>query len=307
MRASESQDEAARRAHFADISPAGWRKIGKRVFAKLGENNLTLIAAGVAFYGMLAIFPALTALISVYRLVADPADVHKLLNAGVLPPGVASLLQAQTHTLGGGHGMLGISVIIGFILTLWSARQGANAITRALDIAYGRLTPRGFLRRIGFDLGFTLATILFAIVALIVVIVVPALLARLQFGAVWHSGLAAIRWPILLLLIGGGLALTYRYAPNRRPPPWRWVVVGATAATVLWLIGSALFSLYVGHFASYSRTYGTVGTVVVLLLWLFISALIILLGAELNVAIETQATQARGESEPTVSPNNRKS
>ncbi|MGH8273246.1 MAG: YihY/virulence factor BrkB family protein [Gammaproteobacteria bacterium] len=266
--------------------------MAKRVFDGIGRRNLTLVSAGVAFYGMLAIFPALTALIAVYGLVADPADVQHLLNSGVLPPGVADLLHAQSRTLGGsGHGLLGIGVIIGFLLTFWSARQGATAILKALNIAYGRLETRSFLRRVGVSLALTMASIVFAVIALIAVVVIPALMGRLDFGPEWRIGITVIRWVILVLLIGCGLAILYRYVPNRNRPGWRWVACGSAAATILWLVGSALFSVYVGHFASYNRTYGTVGTVVVLLLWLFISALIVLLGAEANAAIEREAAR----------------
>ncbi|HET8551144.1 MAG TPA: YihY/virulence factor BrkB family protein [Gammaproteobacteria bacterium] len=257
--------------------------------AEVGEHNLPLIAAGVAFYGMLAIFPALTALISVYGLIADPADVQQLLSTGMLPSGVADLLRGHAHGLAGSAGgALSISVIIGFLLTLWSSRQGANAIIRALNVVYGERETRSLFRRIGLSLVLTAASIVFAVLALIAVIIVPSALSGLKLGPTWQMGISAVRWPILAILIGGGLAALYRYAPNRRKPAWRWVGVGAATATVLWLIGSALFSLYVGHFANYNQTYGSVGTIVVLLLWLFISALIVLLGAELNSAIEQQ-------------------
>ncbi|HET7307109.1 MAG TPA: YihY/virulence factor BrkB family protein [Gammaproteobacteria bacterium] len=276
-------------AHPRDISGAGWRAAGKRTMADVGEHNLPLIAAGVAFYGMLAIFPALTALISVYGLIANPADVQQLLSTGMLPSGVADLLRGHAQGLAGSaNGALSISVIIGFLLTLWSSRQGANAIIRALNVVYGERETRSLFRRIGLSLVFTVASIVLAVLALIAVVIVPSALSGLKLGPMWQMGISAIRWPILAILIGGGLAALYRYAPNRRKPAWRWVGVGAATATVLWLIGSALFSLYVGHFANYNQTYGSVGTIVVLLLWLFISALIVLLGAELNAAIEQQ-------------------
>jgi membrane protein len=281
-----------------DLSRAGWVAAFKRAFGGVGEHHLTLISAGVAFYGMLAIFPALTALISVYGLIADPADVQQLLNSGVLPPAVSGLLQGTAHSLtSSNQGALSISVIIGFLLTLWSARQGANGITRALNIAYDVREPRGFVKRIGVSLVFTVASIVFGVIALIAEVVIPALLGQFDLGSVWQMGISAIRWPILALLIGAGVAVLYRYAPNRPRPGWRWVGYGAAMATVLWLIGSALFSLYVGHFAHYNKVYGSLGTVVVLLLWLFVSALIILLGAELNSALEQQVVIEEGGGE----------
>ncbi|HET6725370.1 MAG TPA: YihY/virulence factor BrkB family protein [Gammaproteobacteria bacterium] len=273
-----------------DISKAGWRAALKRTISGVGEHNLTLVAAGVAFYGMLGIFPALTALISVYGLIADPADVQQLLSSGMLPGNVASLLQGQAHSLAGSGsaGALGISVIVGFLLTLWSARQGAQAIIKALNIAYGERETRTFLRRAGLSLLFTIGSILFAIVALVCVVVIPALLGQFHLGPAFREGISAIRWPVLAVLIFGGVAIMYRFAPDRCRPAWRWVVYGSIAATILWLIGSALFSLYVSHFANYNKVYGTVGTVVVLLLWLYISALIVLVGAEFNSAVEQQ-------------------
>ncbi|MDN5864532.1 MAG: YihY/virulence factor BrkB family protein [Gammaproteobacteria bacterium] len=294
-----SQSEAAAGevpagARLGGLSGADWRAAGKQVFARIGEHNLPLIAAGVAFYGMLAVFPALTALISVYRLVADPADVQRLLNMGMLPPGVAGLLQTQSHALASansGNGLLGLGVIIGFLLTLWSARQGATAIITALNIAHGGLEPRGLTRRIGLSLAVTTASILFAVIALIAVVVLPALLTRIDLGSMWGVGITVVRWAVLVLLVGAGLAVLYRFVPNRHCRAWRWVACGAALATVAWLIGSALFSLYVSHFASYNRMYGAIGTVVVLLLWLFISALVVLLGAEFNAAIESRAAR----------------
>ncbi|MGH8161077.1 MAG: YihY/virulence factor BrkB family protein [Gammaproteobacteria bacterium] len=281
-----------RNARLGDIPGTRWKSIGKRVFANIGKRNLTLIAAGVAFYGMLAIFPALTALISVYGLVANPHDVTRLLNSGVLPPAVAALLRGQAHSLlASGHSVLGIGVIIGFLVTLWSARQGAAAVIKALNVAYGRLAPRSLFRGVGLSFAVTTASILFAVIALLAVVVVPAIAARLELGHAWNVGILALRWVVLVFLIACGLAILYRFVPNRRCPSWRWVACGAAAATVLWLAGSALFSVYVGEFASYNRIYGTIGTVVVLLLWLFISALIVLLGAEFNAAIEHEAAQ----------------
>jgi membrane protein len=281
----------------ADISGAGWSAVAKRVFAGLGEHDLSLVAAGVAFYAMLAIFPAVTALIAIYGLVADPADIQQLLHSGVFPPGISGLLFGQSggHGLAAvGHGTLGLSVIVGFLVTLWSARRGCAALIEALNIVHGRLAARSLARQIGVSLVFTLAAIIFAVIVLVAVIVIPAMLERFDLGPLWTTGISAIRWPVLAILVAAGLALAYRYIPNRDSPPWRGVFVGAALATVLWLIGSALFSVYVGQFASYSRTYGTVGIVVVLLMWLWLSALIVLLGAELNAAIEARAASEAG-------------
>jgi membrane protein len=281
------------RARLRDISGAGWREVGKRVFAHIGEHNLTLVAAGVAFYGIFAIFPALAVLISIYGLVADPADVQQALSTAALPQDITSLLRTQAASFGQAQsGTFGWGVVIGLILTFWSARKGANALSRALDIALGLRSRRSFLRRIEFDLGFTLAAILFAILALIIVVIGPALLAGIDFNPTWHAAISAFRWFVLVVLLACGVTLTYSYAPNRPRPAWRWLVVGASVATVLWVVFSGLFSFYVSHFANYNRIYGAVGSIIVLLLWLFISVLIILLGAELNAAIETQATCA---------------
>lgn len=250
-----------------------------------------LIAAGVAFYGLLSIFPALTALISIYGLVADPAQVQQQIagTAGVLPPNVRQLLQSHAQAIAGpSNGALSISVIVGFLLTLWSARQGANAIVIALNIAYEVRETRALLLRMGLTLLLTVAAILVAIVALVGVVGIPAVLGHLGLGSIGQLAVSAVRWPILALLLVGALAALYRYLPNRRRPAWRWVASGAVAATVLWLIASALFSLYVSTFAHYNKVYGSVGAIVVLLLWLFLSALIVLIGAEFNAAIEQQ-------------------
>lgn len=284
-------------AHPTDLSGSGWRAVVVRVGTSLREDNLTLVAAGVAFYGLLAIFPALTALISIYGLAADPGQVQQQIagTAGVVPPSVRQLLQAHAGGIAGpSNGALSIGVAVGFLLTLWSARRGAKALIEALNIAYEVRETRGMVLRAALTLLLTVAAILLAIVALVAVVAIPAMLNHLGLGEAGQLAVSAVRWPILAVLIAGAFAALYRFAPNRRRPAWRWVACGAAAATALWLIASALFSFYVSTFAHYNQVYGSVGAIVVLLLWLFISALIVLIGAEVNAEIEQQVVIEEG-------------
>lgn len=278
-------------ARPADLSGTGWRAVVMRVGTSVKENNLTLVSAGVAFYGLLAIFPALTALLSIYGLVADPAQVQQQIGAGggMLPPSARQLLSSNAGGIAGpSSGVLGIGAIVGFLITLWSARKGAKAMVEALNIVYEVRETRSIFYRAGLTLLLTLAAIVVAIIALVSVVAIPAVLGYLGLGVKEELAVSAIRWPVLAVIIAASFAGLYRLAPNRRRPAWRWVGYGAATATVLWLIASALFSLYVSSFANYNKVYGAAGAIVVLLLWLFLSALIVLVGAEVNAAIEQQ-------------------
>jgi len=183
-------------------------------------------------------------------------------------------------------------------LTLWSARQGAQALTTALNVTYDVRETRGIVSRLGLTLLVTAGAIAIGVIALVAVVAIPGMLGRLPLGHMGQLAVSAVRWPIMAVVMVAALALAYRYAPNRRRPGWRWVGYGAVAGAVLWLIASALFSLYVTTFAHYNRTYGSLGTIVVLLLWLYISALAVLLGAEFNAAIEQQIVIEAEEATP---------
>lgn len=279
----------------SEIPKAGWQDILWRTWEEQSRDNVSMLAAGVAYYGLLAIFPAMAALVSLYGLVADVGGIERQTSqlAGLLPPDALSILTDQAHKVASTPSQgLGFGVIFGLLLTLWSASRGTNALVSALNIAYGEEERRGYFMLAGLSLALTLAGLLFIIMTLGMIVAVPAAIAivGLQDTVVgWAASLA--RWPILAVAIMAGLAVLYRYAPDRREAKWRWVSWGSAAATLVWLLGSAGFSLYVSHFGSYNETYGSVGAVVVLLLWFNLTSYVVLLGAELNAEIEHQTAR----------------
>jgi membrane protein len=285
------------------IPAAGWRDVLWRVKDEMAKDNLSLVAAGVAFYALLAIFPAIAATVSIYGLVVDPQTVSDQLAATseVLPAETRGLIGEQlTRVTSSASSALSLGAIISLLLALWSANKGTQSLISALNIVYDEPEKRGFIRLTLISLGMTLGIILFLIVGLAAIAAMPALFGNLGLPETVRRLASWLRWPILGLIFVIGLAVLYRFAPSRNEPRWRWVSWGAVVATVLWLIGSALFSWYVSNFGSYNETYGSIGAVAVLMMWFWLSALIVLLGAELNAEMEHQTGRdtTRGAEEP---------
>ncbi|WP_376966009.1 YihY/virulence factor BrkB family protein [Azospirillum sp. A26] len=279
----------------SEIPKKGWKDILLRVWDEQSKDNVSMLAAGVAYYALLAIFPAIAALVSIYGLVADPTTIESQLNqlGSLLPPDALSIVSDQARKVATAPSQgLGFGLIFGLLLTLWSASRGTNSLVSALNIAYGEKETRGFLMLAALSMGLTVAGLLFVILAMALIIAVPAAIniIGLQDTPIgWIASLA--RWPILAVTIMLALAVFYRYAPDRREPQWRWVTWGSAMATVVWLLGSLGFSVYVSNFGSYNETYGSVGAVVVLLLWFNLTSYVVLLGAELNAEIEHQTAR----------------
>jgi membrane protein len=283
----------------SQIEPRGWWDILLRAKDAMSERNLLLIAAGAAFYGFLAIPAGLTGLVALYGLVASPADVGRQIEAarGVVPGEVLQIVSDQLQALTtASNKSLGIGFVVSLLVALWSARSATAAMVTALDVAYDEPEKRGMIRLYATTLGLTVVMVLFAVVALLLVAVLPAVLGFLPLGAFGKMLASVLRWPVLLTLVVLALAVTYRYAPSRKEAQWRWVSWGAAVAALLWTAGSALFSLYVSAFASYNKTYGSLGGVVVLLMWLYVSAVAVLLGAQLNAEMEHQTVRDTTES-----------
>jgi membrane protein len=300
-----SMDRGRAATRPGDIPKTGWKDILWRTYEEQSKDNISMIAAGVSYYALLAIFPAIAAMVSIFGLVADPAGVEQQVNqlAGLLPEEALNIIRAQAQSVASAPSQgLGFAVLFSLLLTLWSASRGTNALVTALNIAYGEEERRGMIRLALLSLMLTVAGVLFMIMTLVLIVAVPALVNGLGLEGTpigWVASLA--RWPILAVAIMFVLAVLYRYAPDRREPKWRWVTWGATLATILWLLGSAGFSIYVSNFGSYNETYGSVGAVVILLLWFNLTSYVILMGAELNAEIEHQTardtteTGSRGE------------
>lgn len=293
-RVSAYGDRGRTLAHLRDIPLEDWRDIAYRVKDQVAEHNISFVAAGVAFYALLAIFPALAAMVGIYGLVADPADVQKEIEAlaGIVPPEAQKLLSSQLNDIvSHAGGTLSLSVLFGLVLAIWSAARGTTSLITALNIVYNEQEKRGFLELNGLALTFTFGGILFALVAIGLVVGLPAFLSFTGLGGFLSFLFTILRWPLLGLAFVFGLAAVYHYGPCRDKPRWQWVSPGAVLAVTLWLIGSGLFSFYVSNFGNYNKTYGSVGAIVILLTWFYLTAYVVLLGAELNAEMEHRIRQ----------------
>ncbi len=275
--------------------PPGFLGIARAVFDRFGNDNISLVAAGVAFYVMLSIFPALAAMVSLYALVGNPDDVaNRIQDYGyLLPPEAMKLIIDGLHNFAKTAGStLSWALATSVILALWSARAGISSVMTGLNIAYEEVETRSFIMQTLIALGLTLGGVLFAVVIVFAVAVIPIILNFLPFGSLLATVLNFARWPVLAVLVALGFAVIYRLGPSRKTPSWRWISWGSAIATVLWLVGSIVFSIYVGKFGSYDATYGALGAVVVLLLWLWVSAIVLLVGAEIDGELDQRATLA---------------
>jgi len=284
--------EAERPGRFAW---GDWKAVGSRVKTDVGSDNLSVVAAGVAFYAFFSLIPTLTALVSIYGMVADPSDVQRLVDSmrGWVPGDVAEIISNQLGQLAGGSAsQLGVGAAVALLVALWSATKGTKSLMSALNIAYGESETRGFLRLNATALLLTFGAIIGVVVSVALVIAAPALLDRIGLPGTAQVAIDWLRWPFLALVVSVGLAVLYRFGPSRAPAKWRWLNYGAVVATLLWLAASGLFSLYVSNFGSYNETFGAVAGIAILLMWFFISAFVVLLGAELNSEMEHHRTSS---------------
>jgi membrane protein len=289
---ADPRDGRGREArHPLQIPSTGWKDILLRVKAETKADNLALVAAGVAFYFMLSLFPALIATVSVYGLVAAPATVEQQVATvlTILPREAGSIIADQLRQIGHGESAgLGLSLALSLAIALWSAARGAKALIIGLNIAYEETEVRGLVRKQLVALAFTLGFILFASASLGLIAVLPHVTEHLLLGSLSGPATFTLTWALLLVLLLIGLAAVYRYGPARRHARWQWVSVGSLVAASLWLLASLAFSWYASRFGSFNETYGTLAGGVLLLLWLQITAFVTLLGAEINAEIEHQ-------------------
>ncbi|CAO4150785.1 YihY/virulence factor BrkB family protein [Methylorubrum extorquens] len=293
-RFAETEADRGRRAETPSEIPAkGWKDIALRLYSEFSNDRILLVAAGVTFYAILALFPAVAALVSIYGAVADPGTINDQLNnlRGILPDGAIDIVGGQVKRLvDKGDTALGLTAIVSILISLWSANGGMKAIFDALNIAYEEEEKRSFVMLNLQSLAFTAGALLFAVVALTGIVVVPAALQVLGLDQkAWY--IALLRFPALLLIVIGTLAVLYRYGPSRRKPRWRWVTWGSAVAAVLWLVVSGLFSWYVANFGSYNETYGSLGAAIGFMTWIWLSTTVVLLGAELNAEMEHQTAR----------------
>jgi membrane protein len=252
---------------------------------EMGHTNLSLLASALAFYGLLATFPALVVVITSFALLADRADVAWLMSGlhGILPDEAWGLVAAELKSLvGAPNPQIGLGLLVGLVIALWSAHSASASVMEALNRIYRTHEERSLIAYHAIAFAFTLGGLCFGLLALAVVALIPAFLAWLDLPPGFARILSLIRWPVLAPFMMAAFVVLYRYAPSRRAPHWTRILVGAGAATLLFLLGSALFSIYVARFGSYDKTYGSIGAVIVLLMWFYVGAYATLLGALLD-------------------------
>jgi membrane protein len=269
----------------------GWKDILWRTYVRTGEDRLLAIAAGVVFFGLLAVFPAITALVSCYGLFANPATIGANLQtlALMLPEGSFQIVQDQiARVLMKGNTALGATFLFGLALAIWSANAGVKAVIDALNVVYEEREKRSFIRLNLLSLAFTTGGIAALLLMVSAVVALPLALDHLGLAPESQIIVSLARWPLLLVILVTALGLLYRFGPSRRPARWEWLSVGTLAAGLLWIVGSSLLSWYLSNFANYNATYGSLGAAIGLMMWMWMSAIIVLCGAELNSEIEHQ-------------------
>jgi membrane protein len=285
----------------SEIPRPGWFQIVKRAWKESKKDSVPLLSAGVAFYAFLAIIPTLIAVVMIYGLVSDAEDVAEQVESfgEALPTSAEELLTEQMTTLAtASERSLSVGLVIALVFALWTASGGISNLITAVNVAYDEEQKRGFVKSRALALGMTVGAIVFMVVAVALVAAIPVVLDALDVPG-WVKAVVQVgRWLGLVVAVLIALALLYRWAPDRDAPKFRWLSIGAVVATVLWVVGSIGFSVYVDNFGSYGRTYGSLAGVVVLLLWLWLAAYATLLGAEINAEMEQQTIKDTTKGEP---------
>lgn len=287
----------------SDIPAQGWKDILQRVYQNISRHRILAIGAGVAFYVLLAIFPAVAALVAIYGLFADPSTIRQHLNdlSSVLPGGATDVIGDQLQRLTSQPpSKLGFASVFGLAVSLWSANAGMKALFDALNVVYGEEEKRSFLKLNALSLAFTLGALLFLIIALAAIAVLPVAMNFLGLSNATEWLIALGKWPVLLIGVAFAIALIYRFGPSRETPQWRWVTGGSAVAGIVWLAMSILFSWYAANFGSYNKTYGSLGAVIGFMTWMWLSSVVVLLGAELDAEMEHQTVRdtTTGPEEP---------
>ncbi|HEX3411748.1 MAG TPA: YihY/virulence factor BrkB family protein [Stellaceae bacterium] len=296
------EDSRGRSADTPSEIPAqGWKDILLRVYHGISEDRILLVAAGVTFYLLLSIFPGIAALISIYGLFANPADVAGHLDAlaNVAPGGAIDVLRENmTRLASNGGTTLGVSFLVSLAVSLWTTKSGVSAVFDALNIVYGEKEKRGLFRFYLITLTFTLASIAFILVAIGVVVLLPVVLNFIPLPGGTDLLVKIARWPILFVLTALALAALYRYGPSRAEARWRWITWGSAFATVTWIAASVLFSWYVSSFGSYNKTYGSLGAIIGFMTWIWISIIVVLVGAKIDAEMEHQTARETTTGKP---------
>ena len=292
--AAEDSDRGRDATSPAEIPATGWKDIRWRVYANIGDHRILALAAGMTYYSILAIFPALAALVAIYGIFTDAGSIAKHLDdiSAFVPGGAIEVAREQlTRVSSKGDRTLGLTFLVGLVISLWSANAAMKSLFDTLNIVYGEREKRGFFRLNAISLSFTIAGIVFVLSALAAVVAVPVLLNYLHLSNFSDLLIRIVRWPAMFIALALAIACIYRFGPSRAAPRWHWISWGSSAAALLWLGASALFSWYAANFGTFNETYGSLGAVVGFMTWLWISAIVILLGAELNAEMEHQTAR----------------
>jgi len=277
-----------------EIPPPGLKDVFWRVYGSLAQDRITLIAAGVTYYLLLALFPAASALVSIYGFVSDPASIVDRIAflSSVMPADALNIFLDQLRALTAErNATLSIALIGGLALALWSANNGMKALFEAMNVAYAEEEKRGIVRLNLISLLFTLGALLLAIVILFAMGVVPAVLEYLWLDRWTEIIIRLVRWPVMMLFVAGGIMMLYRFGPSREPAKLKWLTWGAAFSTVAWLAASIAVSFYLGNIADYNATYGTLGALIGFMVWTWISVIIVIVGAEINAELEHQTAR----------------
>jgi membrane protein len=286
----------------AEIPAKGWKDIAWRVHDGVQNDRVLLVAAGVTFYALLALFPATAAIVSFYGLFADGATINEHLRviSGFVPEGALEVVGDQVKRITSqGQATLSFAFFGTLALSLWGANAGTKAIFDALNIIYKEREKRSFIELTLWSLAFTVGAVILVLVAIAGIVAVPVALKVL--GASDRSGpalLTVLRWPLLYVVILLALACLYRYGPSRAKPQWRWVSWGSAIAGAIWIIGSLLLSWYVANFGTYNATYGSLGAMIGFMVWMWLSTIIVLMGGEINAEMEHQTAKDTTERAP---------
>ncbi len=274
-----------------EIPAKGWKEIGKRVMSGIKNDHVQIVAAGVGFYFFMSLFPILVAGLSIYGLILDPAELqeHIAVLSNILPAKAAGIIESiMGPIVSKPNDTLGWGLALSILLSIWSANKGTSALFEGVNIAYNEVDNRNFLKKTALTLLFTIGALLLGFVAMLIVILFPAFIDMIPLGSTVQNVLSWTRWLLLVLLIVFALALIYKKAPHRDSAETKWVSWGSFIAAAFWILGSLLFSWYVNNFGSYDDMYGSFAAVIIMLLWLFLTSFIILLGAEINSEMELQ-------------------
>ena len=293
---TSSADENAQGRHAekaSEVPARGWKSILQRTRDDIRHDHLMTVSGGVGLFFLLGLIPALAAIISIYGLVANPAQIEQQFASfrHIIPGDAYNILDSQMKSIASSHKTAGWGAVIGILLSIWGGTKCLTALMDGLNITYHEDEKRGFFRLNATALLLTIAGVIGLCIMVGILGSIPAVVKHFQLDQTWREILMALRWPVLFVFFMFTLSVLYRYAPSRTKAQWRWVSWGAFVGAALWLLASAAFAVYLTYFNNYNKTYGSLGTIVVLLTWLYLSVYAVLLGAELNGEMERQTAR----------------